>query len=211
MDIKVVSTYGLTEDDVDVIERLPAIESVEGTYSTDVLCNVEEDKRVIHVMAETDKFNTITVVDGRLPKNEKECLVDKDFLDATDYDIGDKIVYESGSDAELTDTLTQESFKIVGSGTSPLYFSFQRGSSTIGNGSVSGFVVVSPEAFSVDVFTEIYAMVDGAKDARSFTEEYEVLVNDAIEQIQLIQNVRCEVRRDDLANEAQLEIDNARK
>lgn len=211
MDIKVVSTYGLTEDDVDVIERLPAIESVEGAYSTDVLCNVEEDKRVIHVMAETDKFNTITVVDGRLPKNEKECLVDKDFLDSTDYEIGDAIVFESGTDAELTDTLTQESFKIVGSGTSPLYFSFQRGSSTIGNGAVSGFVVVSPEAFSLDVFTEIYAMVDGARDARSFTEDYEVLVNDAIEQIQLIQNVRCEVRRDDLANEAQLEIDNARK
>lgn len=211
MDIKVVSTYGLTEDDVDVIERLPAIESVEGTYSTDVLCNVDEDKRVMHVMAETDKFNTITVVDGRLPKNKKECLVDKDFLAATDYEIGDRIVFESGSDAELTETLTQESFEIVGSGTSPLYFSFQRGSSTIGNGSVSGFVVVAPEAFSVEVFTEIYAMVDGAKDVSSFTEEYEELVNDAIEQIQLIQNVRCEVRRDDLANEAQLEIDNARK
>lgn len=211
MDIKVVSTYGLTEDDVDVIERLPAIESVEGTYSTDVLCNVEEDKRVMHVMAETDNFNTITVVDGRLPKNEKECLVDKDFLDATDYEIGDEIVFESGSDAELTDTLKQESFEIVGSGTSPLYFSFQRGSSTIGNGSVSGFVVVAPEAFSIEVFTEIYAMVDGAKEVSSFTDAYEELVNDAIEQIQLIQNVRCEVRRNDLANEAQLEIDNARK
>ena len=91
MDIKVMSTYGLTEDDVDVIERLPAIESVEGSYSTDVLCEVEEDKRVIHVMAETDKFNTVSVVEGRLPKNKKECLVDKDFLDATEYEIGDKI------------------------------------------------------------------------------------------------------------------------
>lgn len=211
MDIKVMSTYGLTEDDVDVIERLPAIESVEGSYSTDVLCEVEEDKRVIHVMAETDKFNTVSVVEGRLPKNKKECLVDKDFLDATEYEIGDKIVFESGSDAELTETLSQESFKIVGSGTSPLYFSFQRGSSTIGNGSVSGFVVVAPEAFTVEVFTEIYAMVDGAKDVSSFTDEYEELVNDAIEQLQLIQNVRCEVRRDDLAEEAQLEIDNARK
>ena len=211
MDIKIVSTYGLTEDDEDVIERLPAIESVEGTYSTDVLCKVDDDKRVIHVMANTDKFNTVTVVDGRLPRNEKECLVDKAFLAASNYKIGDKIVFESGSDAELTDTLTQEEFKIVGCGTSPLYFSFERGSSTIGNGSVSGFVVVDSEAFTLDVFTEIYAMVDGAKEELSFTDEYEELVNKAIEQIQLIQNVRCEVRRDNLAAEAQLEIDNARK
>ena len=211
MDIKVVSTYGLTEDDADVIERLPAIESVEGSYSTDVLCETQDDKKVIHVMSETEGFNLVTVEEGRLPKNEKECLVDKDFLTAENYKIGDKIIFESGSDAELTDTLVQEEFEIVGSGTSPLYFSFDRGSSTIGNGSVSGFVVVAPEAFTLDVFTEIYVMVDGAKEALSFTEEYEELVEDAIEQIQLIQNVRCEVRRDNLAKEAQLEIDNARK
>lgn len=211
MDIKIVSTYGLTEDDADVIERLPAIESVEGSYSVDVLCDVEEDKRVLHVMAETESVNAITVTEGRLPKYKTECLVDKDFLNSSGFEIGDTIVFESGTDAELTDSLTQEKFKIVGSGTSPLYFSFERGSSTIGNGSVSGFVVVSPEAFTLDVFTEIYAMVDGAKDAMSFTDEYEVLVEKAIEQIQLIQNVRCEVRRDNLAKEAQLEIDNARK
>jgi len=211
MDIKVVSTYGLTAEDVDVIERLPDIESAEGTYSTDVLCEVNGDKQVIHVMAETANFNTITVVEGRLPRKNNECLLDKDFLGATGLKVGDQIVFETGSDEELTDTLAQEKFKIVGSGTSPLYFSFTRGSSTIGNGSVSGFAIVEPEAFTLEVFTEIYAMVDGAKDAMSFTDEYEEIVEEAIEQIQLIQNVRCEVRRDDLAAEAQLEIDNARR
>ena len=211
MDIKVVSTYGLTEADVDVIERLPAIESAEGAYSLDVLCEVDGDKQVMHVMTENENFNSITVVEGRLPKNKGECLVDKDFLNASGYKVGDQIVFESGSDEELTDTLSQKTFKIVGSGTSPLYYSFQRGSSTIGNGSVSGFVIVETEAFVLDVFTEIYAMVDGAKEELSFTDSYEELVNDAIEQIQLIQNVRCEVRRDNLAAEAQLEIDKARR
>lgn len=211
MDVKIVSTYGLTDKDVDVIERLPDIESVEGAYSLDVLCSVNDDKQVMHVMSKTDKFNTITVTEGRLPKNRKECLVDKDFFELTDYKIGDKLVFESGTDTELTDSLSQEEFTIVGIGTSPLYYSFQRGSSTIGNGSVSGFVIVTPGAFKMDVYTEIYAMVDGAKDVLSFTDEYEELVSEAIEQIQLIQNVRCEVRRDDLAEEAQLEIDNARK
>ena len=211
MDIKVVSTYGLTEADVDVIERLPAIESAEGTYSVDVLCNIKDDKQVVHVMAETDSVNLVTVVEGRMPKNNKECLVDYDFLASTDYKIGDTITFISGTEAELTDSLVQEGFEIVGTGNSPMYFSFLRGSSTIGNGSVSGFALVLPEAFTTEVFTEIYATVDGAREELSFTEEYEALVDKAIEQIQLIQNVRCEVRRDDLAREAQLEIDNARK
>lgn len=210
MDIKVVSTFGLTEEDVDVIGRLPAIESAQGTYSVDALCEAGDNMKVIHVMSHTEDMNLVTVEDGRLPKNAKECLVDQDFLETTEYKIGDTITIESGTDTKLTETLERTEFKIVGTGNSPLYFALDRGSSTIGNGSVSGFMVVMPEAFTLDVYTEIYAMVDGAEDVLSFTEEYDTLIDEAIEQIELIQNVRCEVRRDDLAEEAQLQIDDAR-
>jgi len=210
MDIKVVSTYGLTEEDVDVIGRLPAIESAQGAYSVDVLCDEGDNKKVIHVMSHTEDMNLVTIEKGRLPKTAEECLVDQDFLESTDYKIGDRIVVESGTDAALTDTLKRTEFKIVGTGNSPLYFSLDRGSSTIGNGSVGGFMVVMPEAFELDVYTEIYAMVDGAEDVLSFTEEYDTLIDEATQQIELIQNVRCEVRRDDLAQEAMLQIDDAR-
>ena len=210
MDIKVVSTYGLTEDDLDVIGRLPAIESAVGSYSTDVLCEAGENMRVLHVMSQTEDMNLVTVVDGRLPENENECLVDQDFLEETEYEIGDTIELVSGTDADLTETLNNTSLKIVGSGNTSLYFSFDRGSSTIGNGTVSGFVIVQPETFSLEVYTEIYAAVDGAEEVLAFTDEYDELIEDALEQIELIQNVRCEVRRDDLAKEAQLQIDAAR-
>ena len=211
MDIKIVSTYGLTEGDLDVIERLPAIDGVEGSYSTDVLCSVGDNMDVVHMMSITENLNTITVSEGRLPETNYECLVDKDFLDNTDYSIGDIITFESGTEDELEDTLKKTSFKIVGAGNSPLYFSFLRGSSTIGNGSVSGYVFVAPEAFNLEVYTEIYASVKDAKDELSFTDGYDELIDEAIEQIEMIQNVRCEVRRDELAEIAQLEIDDARK
>lgn len=210
MDIKIVSTYGLTQEDVDVIGRLPAMESAQGAYSVDVLCDAEDDMKVVHVMSHTEDMNLVTIEKGRLPKTAEECLVDQDFLESTDYKIGDRIVVESGTDAALTDTLKRTEFKIVGTGNSPLYFSLDRGSSTIGNGSVGGFMVVMPEAFELDVYTEIYAMVDGAEDVLSFTEEYDTLIDEATQQIELIQNVRCEVRRDDLAQEAMLQIDDAR-
>lgn len=210
MDIKVVSTYGLTEADLDVIERLPAIDSVVGSYSSDVLCEAGDNMRVLHVMSHTEDMNLVTVTDGRLPENTSECLVDQDFLNETEYEIGDTIELVSGTDTELSETLEHTSLKIVGSGNSPLYFSFTRGSSTIGNGTVNGFVIVQPEAFVTEAYTEIFATVDGAEDVLSFTDEYDALVEDAIEQIELIQNVRCEVRRDELAKEAQLKIDDAR-
>lgn len=210
MDIKVVSTYGLTEEDLDVIGRLPAIESVVGSYSTDALCEVGDNMRVLHVMSHTEDMNLVTVVEGRLPENANECLVDQDFLAESEYEIGDTIELMSGTDAELTETLEKTSFKIVGSGSTPLYFSFDRGSSTIGNGTVSGFLIVQSEAFTLDVYSEIFAAVDGAEDLLSFTDEYDALVEEALEQIELIQNVRCEVRRDELAKEAQLQIDDAR-
>ena len=210
MDIKIVSTYGLTQEDVDVIGRLPAMESAQGAYSVDVLCDAGDDMKVVHVMSHTEDMNLVTIEKGRLPKTAEECLVDQDFLESTDYKIGDRIVVESGTDAALTDTLKRTEFKIVGTGNSPLYFSLDRGSSTIGNGSVGGFMVVMPEAFELDVYTEIYAMVDGAEDVLSFTEEYDTLIDEATQQIELIQNVRCEVRRDDLAQEAMLQIDDAR-
>ncbi len=210
MDIKVVSTYGLTEDDLDVIGRLPAIENVAGSYSTDVLCEVGDNMRVVHVMSHTEDMNLVTVAEGRLPERADECLVDRDFLAASEYEIGDTIELASGTDADLSETLKYTEMKIVGTGDTALYYSFERGSSTIGNGTVSGFMIVPPESFALEVYTEIFAAVDGAEDVLAFTDEYDDLIDEALEQIELIQNVRCEVRRDELAKEAQLQIDDAR-
>ena len=69
MDLKIVSTYGLTEEDVDVIERLPAIEAAKGAHSVDVLCKVGDDMKVIHVMSHTKDMNLITIEEGRLPNS----------------------------------------------------------------------------------------------------------------------------------------------
>ena len=73
MDIKIVSTYGLTEEDMDAIERLPAIESAEGSYSIDVLCEAEDNMKVLHLMSQMEDMNSITVTKGRLPKKANEC------------------------------------------------------------------------------------------------------------------------------------------
>ena len=61
-------------------------------------------------------------------------------------------------------------------GSSPEYISIERGSSLVGNGEVSGFAVVAPEAFSLDVYTEICLLVDGAKAKTCYTDGYDDLI-----------------------------------
>lgn len=210
MDIKVVSTLGLTKQDVKRIQKLPEIEKAEGSFSTDVLCTVGENKKVLHVMAKTKNMNDVTVEEGRFPEKPTECFADIDFLENSGYKVGDVIELESGTDEELKERFRHTSLKIVGSGSSPCYVSFGRGSSTIGTGEVSGFLVVPKENFDMEAYTEVYVKVKGAKDEIAFSEEYEEKIDGAMDLIEAIADVSCQIRKDGLAEEAQLKIDDAR-
>ena len=118
-------------------------------------------------------MNEVQVEEGRLPKAADECAVDVDFLEAGEYKIGDKITFRSGTEDAITDTLQTDTFTIVGAVSSPCYISFQRGSTTIGTGSVDGFVSVPADSFDMDVYTELYASVEGAKALTAFTYAYD--------------------------------------
>ena len=155
MDIKVMGTMGLTEEDVEAIEDVDGIELAEGTYSMDALCNTGDTEQVVHVMAMQEHFNDVQVSEGRLPEKEGECLMDEEFALASGYGVGDTITLSSGDEDPLEDSLTTDVFEVVGIGNSPLYISFGRGSSTIGNGEVSGFIAVDPDSFCMDVYSDI--------------------------------------------------------
>lgn len=184
MDIKVMASTGLSDSDVEIISQTDGIRVAEGAYSIDVLCQAKENKKVLHIMSETKHMNEVTVEKGRMPVAENECLVDQDFMEKSGYQIGDILKVESGTEQSLNYTLKETEFKIVGSGNSPCYFSLDRGSSAIGDGSISGFVVVSPNAFVLPVYTEVYALVEGAMEETAFTDAYEELVATAIEKVQ---------------------------
>ena len=72
----------------------------------------------------------------------------------------------------MTDTLKTDELKVVGKGNSPYYISLSRGSTTIGTGTISGFVVVPEKTFDLDVYTEMYVQVAGAKDLTAYTKAY---------------------------------------
>ena len=202
MDLKVMGTMGLTADDIKAIGKVSGIEAVEGGYSKDVLCPAGDNEKVVHMMSMQKDFNQVSVVEGRLPEKAGECLVDEDFLSYADLKVGDTVTFHSGDGEALTDSLVTDTYKIVGIGNSPLYISFGRGSSTIGTGEISGFVVVDESSFQMDVFTEAYVRVKEAADETAFTDEYNELSDAGKDAVSKIEEERCKVRRQEIVDEA---------
>lgn len=211
MDLKVMGTMGLTKADIKAIGKVSGIEAVEGGYSKDVLCPVGDNEKVVHMLSMQKNFNQVSVVEGRLPEKAGECLVDEDFLSYTDLKVGDTVTFHSGDGEALTDSLFTDTYKIVGIGNSPLYISFGRGSSTIGTGEISGFVIVDKSSFDMDVYTEAYVKVSGAEEKIAFTDEYNNLSDAAKEAVSAIEEERCAVRKQEIVDAANEKLADSEK
>lgn len=206
MDVKAISTLGITEDDVKAFEELELISKAEGAYSADFLTDTEEDQFALHVMSRSEGMNAVAVTEGRLPEKVGECLAD----DETNYQVGDKILLKSGNDTPVSDTLKVKELTVVGTGSTPCYISFSRGSTIIGTGSLEGFLIVPEDTFELEVYTECYMLVDGAKELTAYTEEYEDLIDEAMEEVKELAGERGILRRRELVDEATEELDKAR-
>lgn len=207
MDIKAFSTYGVTQDDVDAISKIDGVEHAEGAYSADFMQIVDKKQKVLHVISLQDEMNQVKLSDGQMPQKAGECLADQD----AGYKVGDTIKLRSGTSDEVTDTLTTDTLKVVGLCSSPMYISYGRGSATIGTGTISAFVMVPKETFDMDVYTEVYVQVKGAKNEVAFTDGYDKKVEKVLDQIEDITDERAEIRKQELVNEAQEKIDEARE
>lgn len=193
MDVKAISTLGITKDDVKAFEELELIQKAEGAYSADFLTETEDEQLALHVISLSEGMNDVTVTEGRLPEKTGECLADNE----TGYRVGDKILLKSGKDTPVTDTLKKEELTVVGTGSTPCYISFSRGSTTIGTGNLDGFLVVPEQDFKLEVYTECYMLVEGAKELTAYTEEYEDLIDKAMEQVKELSGERGVLRRRD--------------
>ena len=180
MDIKALSTYGVTQDDVDAISKIDGVEHAEGAYSADFMQIVDKKQKVLHVISLQDEMNQVKLSDGQMPQKAGECLADQD----AGYKVGDTIKLRSGTSDEVTDTLTTDTLKVVGLCSSPMYISYGRGSATIGTGTISAFVMVPEETFDMDVYTEVYVQVKGAKNEVAFTDGYDKKVQQVLDSIQ---------------------------
>lgn len=203
MDIRVLSTLGLTEDDVTAISAIEGVESAIPVYTYDVLTEKDEKQHVVKLMSETTDINKITVTEGRMPQESGECLADWLLEQNYGYKIGDKITISSGDDKAIEDIVNTQTYTITGFGKSSYYLDLTRDSSTIGNGSMSGFLIIPEDNFTLEAFTEIDVLVDGAIALDCYSDAYEDAVDEVTQKIKDIAGDRCEIRYAEVVREAQ--------
>lgn len=194
MDIRILSTLGLTDDDLDAIRAVDGVSEAEGLYSVDAFLDTEEASLVASVQSLTGDVNRYYLTEGRLPETTDECLLDAAFLMHGHYTVGERITLRSGTADPLTDSLVSEEYTIVGFGYSPMYLSWNRSSASIGTGKVTGFVALTPDAFLTDVYTQIFVTADSADALTCMTDSYDNVIDPIQKSIESIADARLEVR-----------------
>lgn len=210
MDLRILSTMGLTQEDVDAIQNTEGIEELYASYSTDALVDFESGQRAIKVMSYSDStsINRPTLVEGRLPENDSECVVDSRMVD-TQISIGCVIRISDENTEDVKQTFARQEYTVVGRVSSPLYYSIDRGSTTLADGSLDGFIYIDAENFTTDYYTEVYALVSGASSLMCYDDAYDDFIAETKSRVESLAPERQQSRYDEIYHEAKQQIDDA--
>ena len=214
MDIQVISTLGLTDDDITELKKLDLIENAEGTYQTDAVVTAGDKQVVVKLESLASSINALQVTSGRLPENQNECVVEEAFLQGTEYNIGDTIKVQvdniTDDDGNDISVLKTNDLQIVGTVRSPMYISTDRGTTKLGSGVINYYLYVSPDNINANIYTNIYLTVNGAKDLKCYDDKYEDLIEQAEDEIEKIADARKEARYNALFDKANQKLQDAK-
>lgn len=209
-DLQAVSTMGLQEEDLEAVLDTEGVQEAELSYSSNLLCDSEGEQYVVHLMAQSDMAQC-QAEEGRLPEKADEIFLDTELAQALGCQIGDKItLYEEDQEGDKPEGLAYGEFEITGIGSSPMYLSINRGSASVGNGQVTGFAVVLPEAFDMEVYTQMNIRLEGAGTLECYSDEYKELVSSVQAALEETAGVQCEWRYEQIYDEAQGKLADAR-
>lgn len=199
MDLRVVGTLGITQQDIDDLNALDVVDIAEGVHSLDVLCS-GEDKKAVKLMSLSNDVNIPTLTSGRLPQTSDECVLDSFLQDKGNYKLGDTIAFVDGdgSSETLNTQLSQTQFTVVGFCNLPQYMDLNRGTGNVGSGEIDGFVLVPDSVFTVAAFTEARILLSDAIPLDCFSQDYDVLCQQATQQIEVLAQTACQRRYDEI-------------
>ncbi len=206
-DLRAVSTFGLTDDDKAAIEEaLPDDCSVYASKYTDLAVYRGDKEYLTRVFsALPDGINTPVIYEGRDIKSAGECLISCNAMHEG-ITLGDKITLADLSNAEEF-PLKYKEYTVVGRYNTPMYVSIsQRGSTTIGDGSLDAFIIVPEADFTQDVYTEIYVKSETLRGMSSYSDEYDNYRETLSEKLEELGKKRSEVRYDEVLGDAEKEL-----
>lgn len=222
MDIRVQSSIGLTQNDIDAIAKIDGVSGVMGEKFVDALVlvngkpeididgsqistraygiNLNKLQEYYYGIDDNSFINRPTLIEGTYPTKNNQCLVDASELSAPDsYKIGNFIKLEDGSRSDLSGLSVKE-FEIVGIIRSPYYVSFERGNSLVGSGKIGTFIYIPDSVFANDYYSEAYVTVKGSDSLEPGSDAYYDCVNPVIEKIKTISAKNVDTRVSELKN-----------
>lgn len=207
-DFRLVSTLGLTDDDLAEVKKLDGVKLAEGAVGADFLFNTaDEDNLIMMAQSIPENVNQIKLKAGRMPEKANECLADPDIYSKDD--IGSTIKLSKDNSEQTFDTFAYDEYTIVGLADSVLYINMERGSSTLGNGSVKGYIYIPADGFSTDYYTDIYVCVES--EGYVYSDEYEQSTKKYVDGLEKFMSERAVIRRDAIIDDAMSQLDDAKK
>lgn len=228
-DIRLISTLGFSDDDVQRVRDIEGIADAMPSISTDAMMQMSDEQAAVRiallpdgaqdgeqadevtVASDDDEYlNRLLLRDGRWPTAEDECVVSADTA-AGEPHIGQTIRVLYGTDA-LDGTLDSREFTVVGTVSSSNYpYTVSFGSTTLGSGMIEQYLYAPRDAFAADAaYTEIYATVEGADAHESGSDDYEQAVTRVADRIDQDIDDLAAARLDDVKRPLQQELDERR-
>lgn len=215
-DIRVISTYGFEDEDIDAIKRVDGVQAVMPVYFFDGFI-VEQD--VSHLVSfqsldldaleSKSLINRPVLIEGRFPVKENEVLMDEALRNNYGYKIGDTIEISAPEGENISDYVSRTTFTVTGFVRSVEYISYERGSSSKGDGIIRGFVYLPKSVYTMPVYTGVYIVVDKQNLSR-FSDEYKDLIEDIKQRIQAVGDERNPIRYKRLVEEATSKLQDAK-
>ena len=208
-DISVVSTLGLTEEDVDALASLEDVDTAEGACSATVYAAVESGRQAVQVKTLSESgMNAPYVIEGQLPQNADEVAVTENYLHASGKQIGDTLTFETDEEDEEEEgeepVFANETYTITAVVIDPADINNPEGAVSFRNTAGTKYTFfVLPQAVNSEIYTEVYLKLVGSDSMFCYSDEYETYVDQVVEVIESeIQQQREQARYDSVTGEA---------
>ena len=205
-DYRLISTLGFTAEDQDYFSALEGVNAAEGAVWTDFLCTGSDgNDRALRAHSLTKDVNRLSLVAGRMPEADDEMVGDARYF--TEADLGGRILLSAANDEDTLEKFRYRSYKLVGIANSAYYLNYERGNTSIGSGSIAGFVYLPYDGFDLDYFSEIFVDIDAPGEI--YSEEYNAALAAFEDLLEAETEKRADLRYRSLVDDAQKEIDDA--
>ena len=205
-DFRLVSTLGLTDDDIAYFDTLPGVEYAQGAVSVDCFASLENGKELaLGAHSITDHLNTLSLTEGQMPQKANECLADALYF--SDEDIGKVLTISDSNDPDTLNAFKYRQYTIVGLANSVTYLNRERGTTKLAGGTLFGFLYIPAGGFTTDYYTEAYLTLK--EKYTLFDDEYDAAISSAEPGIERALQERADIRFDQIVGDANADLNEA--